>query len=215
PGERGTSFDCEDPFYALAARGVGHPRHLKRNADARVGDVLVLGKPLGIGVLSAALKKGRLPPDGYRAMLDVTTRLNDVGPALAALEGVHAMTDVTGFGPLGDLLEMCRGAGARARVAMSTVPLIDGVLALAEENYITGASARNWASYGEAVELDPVLDGTPRALLCDPQTSGGLLVACAEEKASSVIETFERAGFARAAAIGRVVEGPPRVIVER
>jgi len=175
----------------------------------------VLGKPIGVGVLSAALKKGRLSDDGYRAMLDVTTRLNDVGPALAELDGVHAMTDVTGFGLLGHLLEMCRGAGASARIAMSSVPLIDGVLELAEQNLITGASARNWASYGDDVELDAALAGTPQALLCDPQTSGGLLVACAEEAAPSVIETFNRAGFARAAAIGRVVEGPPRVIVVR
>src|SRR5690606_22118689 len=215
PGERGTSFDCEDPFYALAARGVGHPRHLNRNADARVGDVLVLGKPIGVGVLSAALKKGRLSDDGYRAMLDVTTRLNDVGPALAELDGVHAMTDVTGFGLLGHLLEMCRGAGASARIAMSSVPLIDGVLELAEQRLITGGSARTWGSYGDEVELDAALAGTPQALLCDPQTSGGLLVACAEEAAPSVIQTFNRAGFARAAAIGRVVEGPPRVIVVR
>jgi len=211
----GHSIDSKEPIYGLAAIGVVHPRNLKRNADARVGDVLVLGKPIGVGILSAALKKGRLSDDGYRSMLNVTTRLNDVGPALAELDGVHAMTDVTGFGLLGHLLEMCRGAGVSAQIEMSSVPLIDGVLALAEQGLVTGASTRNWASYGDDVELDAALDGLPRALLCDPQTSGGLLVACAEETASSVVETFHRAGFSRAAAIGRFMEGRPHVVVTR
>src|SRR5690606_2563221 len=211
----GHSIDSKEPIYGLAAIGIVHPKHLKSNADARGGDVLGLGKPLSGGILSGACTSGRVPPEGHRAVLEVPPRLTAVGPSLAVLDGVHAMPDVTGFGLLGHLLEMCRGAVASARIGMSSVPLIDGVLALAEENFITGASARNWASYGDAVELDAALEGAPRALLCDPQTSGGLLVACAEEAAENVIETFERGGFARAAAIGRVMEGPPRVIVDR
>src|SRR5690606_23665205 len=210
----GHSIDSKEPIYGLAAVGVVHPRQLKRNDSARPGDTLVLGKPLGVGILSAALKKGRLGADGYRAMVDVTTRLNDVGPALAALDGVHAMTDVTGFGLLGHLLEMCRGAGLTARVAMSAVPLIEGVRALADDGFVTGASARNWASYGDAVELDPSLDATSKALLCDPQTSGGLLVACAADAARDVVGTFSRAGFVDAAVVGRMEDGPARVIVE-
>ena len=210
----GHSIDSKEPIYGLAAIGIVHPQRLKRNDAARPGDALVLGKPLGVGILSAALKKGRLGDDSYRRMVDVTTRLNDVGPALAALDGVHAMTDVTGFGLLGHLLEMCRGAGLTARIAMSAVPLIDGVRALAEDGLVTGASARNWASYGDAVELDPSLGGTPKALLCDPQTSGGLLVACAAEAASDVVGAFRRAGFAAATVVGRMEDGPARVIVE-
>jgi len=210
----GHSIDSKEPIYGLAAIGVVHPEKLKRNDSARAGDALVLGKPLGVGILSAALKKGRLDADGYRSMIEVTTKLNDAGPALAALDGVHAMTDVTGFGLLGHLLEMCRGAGLTARLWASDVPLIEGVRRLAEDGFVTGASARNWASYGDAVELDPSLDATTRALLCDPQTSGGLLVACARRTAPDVVAVFRRAGFAAATVVGRMEEGPARVIVD-
>jgi selenide,water dikinase len=147
-------------------------------------------------------------------MIDTTTRLNDAGPALAELRGVHAMTDVTGFGLLGHLLGMCRGAGLSARVSMSQVPLLDGVHALAEAGCITGASARNWASYGAEVQLDARLEGTPLILLCDPQTSGGLLVACARDAVGSVLGTFARHGCARAAVVGEMSGGAPQVAVD-
>lgn len=210
----GHSIDSIEPIYGLAVIGVVHPRHLKRNSEARAGDALVLGKPLGIGILSAALKKDRLGENDYCAMIDITTRLNDVGPALARLPGVHAMTDVTGFGLLGHLLEMCRGARLSAHLRMSDVPLLDNVLALAKAGCVTGASARNWASYGTQVQLDSQLEGVPRALLCDPQTSGGLLVACADNAAASVMEVFGRNGFTRAAPIGYMSGGAPGVIVD-
>lgn len=213
PVAGGHSIDSTEPIYGLAALGVAHPRHVKRNAEARAGDALVLGKPLGVGILSAALKKGKLAEDDYCAMIDLTTRLNVAGPALAKLPGVHAMTDVTGFGLLGHLLEMCRGAGLGAHVRMSQVPLLDGVPALAEAGYVTGASARNWSSYGAEVELDPELEGVPKALLCDPQTSGGLLVACAGEAVPEVMETFERTGFTQAAVIGQTTSHPGRISV--
>jgi selenide,water dikinase len=210
----GHSIDSAEPIYGLAALGVAHPRLVKRNSDARAGDALVLGKPLGVGILSAALKKDRLGERDYRVMIEATTRLNDAGPALAELSGVHGMTDVTGFGLLGHLLEMCRGAGLTARVTMSQVPLLDGVHALAEAGCVTGASARNWSSYGAQVRIDPRLEGTPLTLLCDPQTSGGLLVACAVDAAASVIEVFARHGCARAALIGEMTEGAPGVVVD-
>jgi selenide,water dikinase len=210
----GHSIDSTEPIYGLAAIGIVHPRHLKRNSEARANDALVLGKPLGIGILSAALKKDRLGENDYCAMIDVTTRLNDVGPALAKLPGVHAMTDVTGFGLLGHLLEMCRGAGLSAHLRMRRVPLLDNVLALAEAGYVTGASARNWASYGAQVQLDSQLEGVQQALLCDPQTSGGLLVACAENAVASVMEVFGRNGFTRATPIGCMRRGAPGVIVD-
>jgi selenide,water dikinase len=214
----GHSIDSVEPIYGLAALGVVHPRHLKRNSTARAGDVLLLGKPLGVGILSAAFKKDRLDPGGYHALIDTATRLNVAGPELARLPDVHAMTDVTGFGLLGHLLEMCRGAGASARLEMSLVPLLDNVLSLAQAGCVTGASSRNWSSYGAAVELSQQLDSSAQALLCDPQTSGGLLVACADQAVADALEVLRRHGFAQAAVVGHLYEGgthrAPRVTVD-
>ena len=213
----GHSIDSVEPIYGLAVIGVVHPRHLQRNSSARPGDALLLGKPLGVGILSAAFKKERLGERDYRALIDTTTRLNVAGPELAKLPGVHAMTDVTGFGLLGHLLEMCRGAGLSARLSMSIVPLLDNVVALAEAGCVTGASARNWSSYGAEVELNSQLDRVARSLLCDPQTSGGLLVACAPDAVPGAIDVFERHGFARATLIGHMgarADDGPRVIVD-
>jgi selenide, water dikinase len=209
----GHSIDSVEPIYGLVALGTVHPDHVKRNSAARAGDVLVLGKPLGVGILSAALKKEQLDTAGYRAMIEVTTRLNRAGPDLARLPRVHAMTDVTGFGLLGHLLEMCRGAQLAAHVEMSRVPLLDNVLALAERGFVTGASGRNWASYGTSVQLTAGVTSAQQALLCDPQTSGGLLVSCAEESVPEVMRTFERQGFEGAAVIGTMSNGPPQVSV--
>jgi selenide, water dikinase len=209
----GHSIDSVEPIYGLVALGTVHPDHVKRNSGARAGDVLVLGKPLGVGILSAALKKDQLDSAGYRMMIDVTTRLNRPGSELARLAGVHAMTDVTGFGLLGHLLEMCRGARLSARLGMSKVPALTGVLSLAESGLVTGASGRNWASYGDEVRLDPGITSAQRALLCDPQTSGGLLVACSEDTVPAVLGLFERGGFDGAAVIGSMAEGPAEVTV--
>src|SRR5574343_160562 len=149
----GHTIDSVEPIYGLVALGLVHPKRVKRNADARVGDVLVLGKPLGVGVLSAALKKGALDAGGYDRMIASTTQLNTPGPRLAALDGVHALTDVTGFGLAGHALEMARGAGLQAQIDWRAVPLHPGVLALAEQGFVTGASGRNWAGYGAEVTL--------------------------------------------------------------
>jgi selenide,water dikinase len=200
----GHSIDSVEPIYGLAAIGLVHPRHLRRNSSARAGDVLVLGKPIGVGIFSAAFKKAQLSDADYRTLIDTTTRLNIAGPHLAHLPGVHAMTDVTGFGVLGHLLEMCRGAGLSARLKMSQLPLLDNALALAEAGCVTGASGRNWSSYGAQVRLDSRLGNIERSLLCDPQTSGGLLVACADDAVPSVNEVFQRFGFERAATIGHM-----------
>ncbi|MDQ1346187.1 MAG: selenide, water dikinase, partial [Pseudomonadota bacterium] len=210
----GHSIDSVEPIYGLVALGVVHPDRVKRNADARAGDVLVLGKPLGVGIFSAALKKESLTAADYRAMVETTTQLNVVGPDLAQLPGVHAMTDVTGFGLLGHLLEICRGSGTQARVRMSQLPFLDNVVALAEAGFVTGASARNWASYGSDVQLAAGLDEVRKALLCDPQTSGGLLVSCAADAVDGVLDTFRRHGFERAAIVGGISDGAPGVTVE-
>jgi selenide,water dikinase len=209
----GHSIDSVEPIYGLAAIGVVHPQHVKRNSTAQAGDVLVLGKPLGVGILSAALKKEQLDAAGYRAMIELTTALNTPGPELARLPGVHAMTDVTGFGLLGHLLEMCRGAQLSASVSLSAIPLLAGVLELAQAGVVTGASARNWAAYGQDVQLPADLGAAEQWLLTDPQTSGGLLVACSEGVVGEVLALFRAHGFMGAATIGSLGAGPARVEV--
>ena len=209
----GHSIDVLEPIYGLVALGVVHPDRVLRNDTARAGDVLILGKPLGVGVLSAALKKGQLDADGYAQMIDTTTRLNTPGPRLARLDGVHAVTDVTGFGLAGHLLEMCRGAGVSAEVDFSAVPLIEVARGFAEAGVATGASRRNWAGYGPDVHLADDLAPWQQVMLTDPQTSGGLLVACDAASADAVLDTFRAEGFAAAAVIGRVVKGEPVVRV--
>jgi len=213
PVAGGHTIDSVEPIYGLVAIGVVDPRNLKRNAGARPGDRLVLGKPIGVGVMSAALKKDRLSPEGYRAMLDSTTRLNTPGPTLGRMEGVHALTDVTGFGLAGHLLEICRGSGVGARIDWPSIPLHAGVLDLAREGVFTGASGRNWIGCGPGVDLPAGFGDAERALLTDPQTSGGLLVACAPDTVDAVLDAFRREGFAQAAVIGECVAGPPRVDV--
>ena len=210
----GHSIDSVEPIYGLAVTGVVDPRKVKRNSSARSGDLLILSKPLGVGIFSAAFKKGLLDEAGYRAMIDTTTQLNLPGVELSNLAGVHAMTDVTGFGLLGHLLEMCRGSGLAARITAADLPLLAGLQALAQSGIATGASARNWQSYGKDVRLAPYLDAPLQAVLTDPQTSGGLLVACGPDELSAVQDTFARLGFAQAAMIGRMSEGAPQVQVE-
>jgi selenide,water dikinase len=209
----GHTIDSVEPIYGLVVMGLAHPRHVKRNAGARPGDVLVLGKPLGVGVLSAALKKDRLDAGGYAAMLASTTQLNTPGPELAELTGVHALTDVTGFGLAGHAIEMARGAGVSVTLQWHGVPLLGGVQALAAEGCVTGASARNWAGYGAQVTLDPALPPIAKALLTDPQTSGGLLASCDPDAVDAVLGIFRRLGFEHAAVVGRVSAGPAHLSV--
>ena len=174
----GHTIDSVEPIYGLVVMGLVHPDKVRRNADAKAGDVLVLGKPIGVGVLSAALKKNALDPAGYARLIATTTRLNTPGIALAAMPGVHAITDVTGFGLAGHALEMARGAKLGVTIDWAKVPLLDGVAQMAGDGFVTGASGRNWAGYGAEVALDPALPPVARDLLTDPQTSGGLLVSC-------------------------------------
>ena len=201
----GHTIDSVEPIYGLVALGLVHPDRVKKNSAARPGDVLVLGKPLGVGIYSAALKKGQLSADGYAQMIASTTRLNTAGPALAALPGVHALTDVTGFALAGHALELARGAGVTAHIDWPSVPLLPGARELAAQGVITGASGRNWAAYGDDVALPAGFADADRALLSDPQTSGGLLVACAPEAVDAVLAVFRSQGFAEAAVVGEVM----------
>ena len=209
----GHTIDSVEPIYGLVAIGIVDPANLKRNAGARPGDLLVLGKPLGVGIYSAALKKGKLAADGYAAMIASTTKLNTPGLALGTMPGVHALTDVTGFGLAGHLLEICRGSDAGAVVDFARVPLHPGVADLVRAGHATGASGRNWAGYGADVRIDAPDPDPVRTLVTDPQTSGGLLVACAPADVDGVLAAFARDGFERAAVIGEIVAGAPQVVV--
>ena len=209
----GHTIDSVEPIYGLVVMGLIHPSRVKRNADAKAGDVLILGKPLGVGILSAALKKGALNAEGYASMISSTTRLNTPGKELSSIEGVHAITDVTGFGLLGHAREVALGSRLTVKIDSSRVPFLPQAESLAAQGFITGASARNWAGYGKDVTLDAGIDDTRRALLCDPQTSGGLLVACSSESASQVLEVFRQLGFMQAAIIGSLAQGSPAVEV--
>ena len=211
PVAGGHTIDTAEPIYGLVAIGSVDPRHLKRNVGARPGDAIVLGKPLGVGIYGAAEKRGELPPACYRAMIDSTTRLNTPGIALAQMGDVHALTDVTGFGLIGHLLEMCRGGNVSASIAFDQLPLLPQVRALAAAGFVTGASKRNWDGYGNDVRASGAIGDLERAIATDPQTSGGLLVACAPSAVDAVLDVFRREGFGDAAPIGKFEAGAPGV----
>ena len=203
----GHSIDTPEPIYGLVAIGVVHPDRVLKNATAQTGDALVLTKGIGVGIFSAAMKRGELSAAGYRAMVDSATKLNSIGTELADLEAVHALTDVTGFGLLGHLNEVCRGAGRGAGLPPGDVPVLEGASALAEAGYGTGAAGRNWDSYGADIALPEGFPDWRRGLLCDPQTSGGLLVAVRADRASDVVDRCHAAGFRQAAVIGAMRDG--------
>jgi selenide,water dikinase len=200
----GHTIDSVEPIYGLVALGLVHPSRVKKNASAKVGDKLILGKPIGVGILSAALKKSNLDAAGYAQMMAVTTQLNTPGPVLSALPGVHAMTDVTGFGLAGHALEIARGAGLTVSLDWQRIPLLSGVRELALAGNITGASGRNWAAYGAEVQLPGDFAAVDQALLSDPQTSGGLLVTCAPDAVDAVLAVFRQMGFDAACVVGEV-----------
>ncbi|MDR0997019.1 MAG: selenide, water dikinase SelD [Zoogloeaceae bacterium] len=208
----GHSIDSVEPIYGLVALGLAHPDGIKKNRAAQPGDALILGKPLGIGILSAALKSGKLAADGYATLIRHTTKLNTIGTTLGQLPGVHALTDVTGFGLLGHLLEICRAADCQAELAFSAIPQIAQATSLAQTGVQTGASARNWQAYGAEVDLR---DAAPwqQALLTDPQTSGGLLVSCDPQAAEAILARFHAEGFEEAAVIGKLQAGNGEVKV--
>lgn len=209
----GHSIDSPEPIYGLVVLGLVHPDKVKRNDRARAGDVLILGKGLGVGIMGAALKKGELREKGYQQMLESATQLNTPGIPLADMPGVHALTDVTGFGLLGHLVEICRGSGLRAQIGFSQVPILTAARHLLTQGFATGASDRNWASYRDMVTMPADSPEWHRKILTDPQTSGGLLVACDPASAPAVLEVFRQQGFKHACRIGELAHGEPHVMV--
>ncbi|MDD5329543.1 MAG: selenide, water dikinase SelD [Sulfuricella sp.] len=214
PVAGGHSIDSIEPIYGLVAMGIVHPDRVKRNDRAQAGDVLILGKGLGIGIMSAALKKGELSDEGYRQMIASTTQLNTPGSVLANMAGVHALTDVTGFGLLGHLLEICHGANLAAEVEFDRLPLLPAAVELAKAGFAPGAAERNWASFGHEVSLPAAMPEWQKNMLCDPQTSGGLLAACAPEDVESVLEVFDQQGFGLASVIGTLHSGKAGISIK-
>jgi selenide,water dikinase len=207
----GHSIDSVEPIYGLAVIGLCSPENVRKNSGALPGDALILTKGIGVGIYSAAFKKQALPVEAYAEMIASTTLLNRIGQVLGGNADVHGVTDVTGFGLLGHSLEIARGAGVRLTIEQSRIPFLKEARRLAQAGYITGASERNWTSYGEQVVLPPELPTWQRALLTDPQTSGGLLVACKADQAETVRAMIEAAGYPRASIIGSVTAGEPAV----
>ncbi len=209
----GHSIDAPEPIYGLVALGLVHPDRLKRNSSARAGDVLILGKPLGVGILGSAMKKNMLDARGYQQLIDTTTQLNRVGADLAALDAVHALTDVTGFGLLGHLLEVCRGAQLEAKISADKLPLLPAAISLAQQGIGPGAIERNLASFGAEVHFDEHIPDWQRRVMADAQTSGGLLAAVAPEHAQEVLALFHNQGFAAAQVIGHLHTGKSQIQV--
>lgn len=209
----GHSIDAPEPIYGLVALGIVHPQRVKKNSAARAGDVLILGKPLGVGVLGSTMKAGKLDAEGYRQLIATTTQLNTVGTELGALDAVHALTDVTGFGLLGHLLEICRGSGLSAHIEAGRLPLLPAAVEFAKQGIGPGAIARNLASFGEAVAFDAGVPEWQQRIMADAQTSGGLLAAVAPESVDQVLALFHAQGFAAASVVGTLQAGAPRVHV--
>jgi len=207
PVAGGHSIDTPEPIYGLAVNGICAPSELRRNCDAKAGDLIILTKPVGVGIYSAAFKKEALSPADYADMLATMTTLNQIGAELGKDSGVHAMTDVTGFGVLGHALGMARGSGLRFVLRSEAIPLLPRAIELAQQGYITGASGRNWESYGAAVALAADCPLWWRQILTDPQTSGGLLVACAADRANILLGSIRDAGYPSASIIGEMRAG--------
>jgi selenide,water dikinase len=203
----GHSIDSVEPIYGLVVIGIVDPTNLKRNSGAQDGDCIIVSKPIGVGILSAGLKKERLSPLGYEQMIALTTQLNKPGVDLAKMTGVHALTDVTGFGLAGHLLEMGRGAHLRAELRWDQIPLVTEAVELAKADIYTGASTRNWQAYGHEINLSATMQEWQQNLITDPQTSGGLLISCAPQAEQEVIQLLQQSGFMQAKTIGRFTAG--------
>jgi selenide, water dikinase len=210
----GHSIDSPEPIYGLAVIGICRPEHVRRNSDAKPGDVLILTKPVGVGIYSAAIKKGLLSPAGYADMIAATTQLNAVGAVLATTEpAVHAITDITGFGLAGHALEVARGSKLTVTIDAGKVPLLPLAAELAQAGHVTGASGRNWGSFGAHISLPTQMPEWQRHVFCDPQTSGGLLVSVAADRANAVLATIKAAGFLQAAIIGHAKSGDGKLVI--
>ena len=213
PVAGGHSINSPEPIYGLAVIGIGRPQDIRRNNGVKPGDTLILTKALGVGIYSAAFKKGALSSAAYAEMVASMTLLNRVGADLAKDPAVHAITDVTGFGLLGHALGMARGSDVALTARFDDLPFLSAAADLAQQHCVTGASARNWASYAECISLPANFPDWRRDLLTDPQTSGGLLIACEPNRAAEITKTIIDSGYPQARIIGRADAGVPSITI--
>lgn len=195
----GHSIDSPEPIFGLAVNGLVAIDNLKQNNTAKEGDLLFLTKPLGVGILATAQKRDLLKEASLDLLLNQLGKLNNVGEALGGVEGVHAMTDVTGFGLLGHLIEMADGSGISASISYDSTPIIAAAIELAAQKVGPGATARNWESYGSKVSFAPDVNMTEAlSILPDPQTNGGLLIAvdpASKQEVQKILSEFGLADF--------------------
>jgi selenide,water dikinase len=211
----GHSVDDPEPKYGLCAIGEVHPERIFRNSTARPGDVLVLTKPIGTGIISTAIKKDTAPDDSVRAAIESMSTLNRGAAEAMIAAGAHAATDVTGFGLLGHLRSMLRASGVSATLRASAVPLLPHVAELARLGHVPGGTARNLTDLEGDISWPDSVVPTTRTILADAQTSGGLLVSIAPERADDLVARLEAAATPAVARIGTVVAGEPgRITVE-
>ena len=213
PVAGGHSIDTLEPIYGLAVIGMVDIANIKRNIGAQPDDVLILGKGLGTGFMSNAVKSGTISDSGYAELIASTTRLNDIGYDLGAREDVHAMTDITGFGLLGHLSEVCQGSGVGAKLELSAIPMLVAGRELAEAGINTGATNRNRIDFDDGISLPADLPQWRNNMLYDPQTAGPLLVACHPSGADDILALFHHKGYAAAAIIGECQTGEPLITV--
>ena len=209
----GHSIDAAEPLYGLAVIGRAHPARILTNGGARPGDIIILGKPLGVGLMSVAHRNDKLQPADYRAMVDGITSLNKAGPPIAQISGAHAMTDVTGFGLLGHLLEICRASKCRATLHFADIPIFTCARQLAKNGDCTGASKRNWESYAAHISGMPLAEWQ-RTLLTDPQTGGGLLISCTPAASEKILAALTENGNTQAKIIGTIDTGADIIVRE-
>ena len=200
----GHSIDNPQPVFGLAAIGTIHPRRVKKNSDARVGDLVILTKPLGIGIMASAFKMDVISNEGYQEFVRHMTMLNKPGSWLGSQDGVHAMTDVTGFGLAGHLLEMAQGAHVHIEIDTAKVPVMKDAWMHVVEGVVPSGAYRNMHSYGESIRFGEQWDIDQQLIFTDPQTNGGLLVTVSPELAEGYVEELRKLGYSDVCIIGQV-----------
>ena len=211
----GHTIDAQDPIFGLAVTGQVQPAHLKKNNSAQEGDLLFLTKPVGVGILATAVKRGLLQEEHYESLIQQLTALNKAGERFGRMKGVHAMTDVTGFGLLGHLMEMAEGSGLSAELYYSRIPKTPGVEIYLQQKTIPDATFRNWNSYSKQVGFDKGVNVMEAFnLLPDPQTNGGLLIAVKEEAVPEVQAYLNESGLeAFSQPVGQMVSKTDKTVL--
>jgi selenide, water dikinase len=207
----GHSIDTAEPIFGLAVTGQVSINHLKKNSSAKEGSSLYLTKPLGVGIIATAQKRGIVSADDMRLAVNSMTKLNNVGQLFGELDYVNAMTDVTGFGLLGHLAEMCEGGGVAAEIEKNKIPVLPNIQSYLSQDAIPGGTKRNWQSYGHKIDG---VEGNDWAILADPQTSGGLLVSVDSENTSEFEDVCLKTGL-KLNSIGSIIQASEPIVLVR